>query len=112
LSGHSKARLAQSADDRQRRGHGGWDLSFVELVDNHDDRVACRLFPLDKSANASGIRRTLNNTAPEVDAPSPSGIAPLLRKFMSDYAADGLPPPYIVKDDQQEQQQEAHDDEA
>lgn len=87
-----------------------WDLSFVELIDNHDDRVACRLLPVDKSANASGIRRALDNTAPEVDAPPASGIAPLLRQLMADYAADGVPPAYLVKDDQH--QQEAHDDEA
>ena len=31
--------------------------------------------------------------------PQPSGIAPLLRKLMAEYAATGLPPAYIPKEE-------------
>ena len=30
-----------------------------------------------------------------VDPPPPSGVAPLLKKLMADYAASGLPPAYM-----------------
>ena len=89
-----------------------WDLSFVEMVDDHDDSLVCRLWPLDKSANASGLRRTLGDATTDA-GPSvpPSGdIAPLLRKLMADYAADGLPPAYLVKDDQQNNNGDAKDE--
>jgi len=80
-----------------------WDLSFVEMVDAHDDSIVCRLFPMDKSANASGLRRTLGEVEREIETevatPSGHDIAPLLRRLMADYAADGLPPAYLVKDD-------------
>jgi putative transposase len=76
-----------------------WDLSAVDLIDTHNNTILCRLYPLDKSTNASGLRRTLNKT-PEIDSsPAPGGIAPLLQQLMADYAATGLPPAYIPKDD-------------
>jgi putative transposase len=76
-----------------------WDLSFVELIDVHDNTILCRLYPLDKSANASGLRRALNETPNANEPPAPSGIAPLLQQLMADYAATGFPPAYIPKDD-------------
>ena len=36
-----------------------WDLTQVHLVDPHTGAVLCRLFPQDKAANASGLRRGL-----------------------------------------------------
>ena len=36
-----------------------WDLTQVHLVDPHTGTVLCRLFPQDKAANASGLRRGL-----------------------------------------------------
>ena len=32
-------------------------------------------------------------------SPPPSGIAPLLRALMAEYAATGLPPAYLPKDE-------------
>jgi len=37
-----------------------WDLSAVDLVDPHTGHVLCALYPVDKQANASGVRRTLS----------------------------------------------------
>ena len=54
-----------------------------------------RLYPLDKARNAEGRRRRL---APVSAAPAlvaPSGMAPLLRQLLREYAATGLPPAYI-----------------
>jgi putative transposase len=72
-----------------------WDLSSVDLVDGRTGVVLTTLLPLDKQANADGKRRVLEpepETGPE---PAPSGIAPLLRELMTEYAATGLPPAYV-----------------
>lgn len=72
-----------------------WDLSRVDLVDPHDGNVLCAIQPLDKVANASGVRRRLI-PATTVDAPpAPVGMAPLLRELLAHYAATGLPPAYL-----------------
>ena len=58
-----------------------------------------RLYPLDKTRNADGVRRAIQTPASD-DGPSPApGIAPLLKKLMADYAATGLPPAYIPQED-------------
>ena len=75
-----------------------WDLTRVDLVDARTGTILCAVKPLDKAANADGQRRALD--APDTDAsPTPtSGIAPLLRKLLADYAATGLPPAYLPPD--------------
>jgi hypothetical protein len=35
-------------------------------------------------------------------APTPAGIAPLLRRLIEEYAATGLPPAYLPIDDPEE----------
>jgi hypothetical protein len=76
-----------------------WDLSWVEMVDARTQCHVCRLFPLDKSENASGLRRSLDPTTKPVPAPQePSGMAPLLKQLIADYAATGHPPAYIPKE--------------
>ena len=79
----------------------GWDRSRMVLVDPDTDAPLARLLPQDKTKNASGKRRLIQphgNTA----APVPSTHRPLpalLRKWMADYAATGLPPAYIPKEE-------------
>jgi putative transposase len=72
-----------------------WDLSRVDLVDARTGAVLCAVHPLDKSANADGQRRALSRPAGAIAAPTPGGIAPLLRQLLADYAATGLPPAYL-----------------
>jgi putative transposase len=76
-----------------------WDLRSVDLVDARTPQIVCPLYPLDKSANANSLRRRLDPTANQtLDTPTlSSGVAPLLRKLMADYAATGLPPAYLPK---------------
>jgi transposase InsO family protein len=81
-----------------RLRYASWDLGHVWLMDPERSVTLARLFPLDKVGNAEGVRRPLN-TAPETETPTPSGIAPLLRKLMTDYAETGLPPAYIPKEE-------------
>jgi transposase InsO family protein len=78
-----------------------WDLSRVELIDPHTRNNLCRLYPLDKSANADGRRRRLT-TRSEATEPAPAEIPPLLRTLLSDYAATGRPPAYLPKHDDQD----------
>jgi hypothetical protein len=76
-----------------------WDLRAVDLIDPHSRAVVCALYPLDKARNASGQRRRLDplpETSIVAAEPAPqTGIAPLLRKLLADYAATGLPPAYL-----------------
>jgi putative transposase len=90
--------------------YASWDLNNVHLVDRRTGHAVCRLFPQDKAANASGLRRPLAPIAnPPISARPPvtrkpavtpvSGIAPLLADMMARQAATGLPPAYLPMDD-------------
>ncbi len=78
-----------------------WDLSYVHLWDPRTARLLCRIYPVDKEANANGLRRPLSPITPDGESAQPAegGIAPLLRKYLADYAATGLPPAYLPKHD-------------
>jgi transposase InsO family protein len=85
--------------------YAAWDLTDVHLADLHTGNVLCRLFPQDKTRNASGLRRTLQPvaTGPVVAAPAnpppARGMAPLLERLIDRQAATGLPPAYLPKDE-------------
>lgn len=78
-----------------------WDLSSVDLVDPRRGTHLTTLLPVDKEHNADRRRRALvdptSATTPE-PAPPPTGVAPLLRQLMAEYAATGLPPAYVPHD--------------
>ena len=85
-----------------------WDLTEVHLVDPQTGTVLCRLFPQDKAANASGLRRGLQpisgtqGNAKPVTPPSSKpgrGIGPLLERMLDRQTATGLPPAYLPKDE-------------
>ena len=78
-----------------------WDLTHVDLVDPRTGAVLCPIKALDKSANADGQRRRLAPVTTPALAPPSTGIAPLLRQLLADYAATGLPPAYLPSDDQE-----------
>jgi transposase InsO family protein len=78
-----------------------WDLSSIELVDPRRGLHLATLFPVDLERNADRRRRALVelNTTPEsVVTSSHAGMAPLMREYMADYAATGLPPAFIPRD--------------
>jgi transposase InsO family protein len=75
--------------------YASWDLSNVDLVDERTDVLLTTLLPLDKHSNADGRRRPLDPVPDLGPEPRPSGIAPLLRELMAQYAATGLPPAYV-----------------
>jgi transposase InsO family protein len=73
-----------------------WDLRTVDLVDSRTNATLGVLYPLDKTRNAEGHRRSLE--APPDPAPPLSGeVAPLLKELMARYSATGLPPAYLPK---------------
>lgn len=79
--------------------YASWDLSRVYLADPQNGKIICRLYPLDKHKNADGRRRRKQPLIEAAPACRESGMAPLLRKLIADYAATGLPPAYIPKDE-------------
>ncbi len=86
-----------------------WDLSNVELIDPDTGAVLSRVYPLDKQANANGVRRARETGHEASDSPSgqpgladaplcavdEQGLSPLMRKLLRDFAATGLPPGLI-----------------
>jgi putative transposase len=85
--------------------YASWNLNDVYMIDERTGQVLCRLFPQDKAANASGLRRPLETISnPPISdqpvtrkpiAPSTSGIPALLADLMARQAATGLPPAYL-----------------
>ncbi len=78
-----------------------WDLSSLDLVDPRRGIHLTTLFPIDKERNADRRRRAvveLSATAESEVTPAHAGVAPLMRQYMADYAATGLPPAYIPRD--------------
>jgi hypothetical protein len=75
-----------------------WDKSSLFLVDEVTDVVLERLYPVDKAKNASGRRRPITPLQKADAGLEASGIAPLLKRHMADYAATGLPPAYLEKE--------------
>lgn len=75
--------------------YASWDLSFAFLMDPHNNVFLSQLYPQDKSKNANGQRRALFTENNGIHEEPSTGIAPLLKQLMADYAATGLPPAYI-----------------
>jgi hypothetical protein len=80
-----------------------WDLSTVHLVDERTGKVLARLYPQDKTLNASGLRRSLEPLGQHRAEPVPqepaSPIPPLLQRLLDTQSSIGLPPAYLPKDE-------------
>ena len=76
-----------------------WDLRSVDLIDPHTQEILCPLYPLDKTANANGQRRTLEpaSQADMTPAPPSAELPPLLRHLLAESPATGRPPAYLPK---------------
>ena len=84
--------------------YAGWDLAHVHLVDARTGAVLTRLYPQDKTLNASGLRRSLTPVVADeplppwiAETPPDSAIPPLLARMLDRQAASGLPPAYLPK---------------
>jgi len=76
-----------------------WDKSQVILTDAKTDAPLARILPQDKTANASGRRRIISSEPPSSDSIETHEQPALLKKWMADYAASGLPPAYLPKEE-------------
>jgi putative transposase len=78
-----------------------WDLSRVDLVDQHSGTVLAPIYPLDKSANAGGRRALIEPDGVDIplDGSQRKGgeLPPLLKKILQEYSATGMPPAYLPK---------------
>ena len=90
--------------------YAGWNLGLVHLVDERTGTVLARLYPQDKTQNASGLRRSLDPVSPtsaEAQTVKPAtGLPPLLARMLDSQAATGLPPPYLPKDEAKDEEGE------
>jgi transposase InsO family protein len=75
--------------------YASWNLSSVHLVDEDHNLPLATLYPLDKTRNASAERRAFESVQTAAEPTPASGMAPLLKKLLADYAASGLPPAYV-----------------
>ena len=72
-----------------------WDRSSVDLVDAPGGERLCTLYPLDKRANAGGVRRPTGPADNEGGGSAGGEVAPLLKHILDNQAASGLPPPWV-----------------
>ncbi len=73
-----------------------WDLSLVHMVSD-DGKVIARIYPVDKSKNSSGIRKSVTNDE-DVIIPSSEQLPPLMENIIEKYNDMGLPPAYLPKE--------------
>lgn len=73
-----------------------WDLSKVHIFDQGSDKLVARIHPLDKTKNASGLRKTRSESLP-VNNPAERVPGPpaLLQEMINSFQSSGLPPAYI-----------------
>ncbi|MCX6129488.1 MAG: DDE-type integrase/transposase/recombinase [Proteobacteria bacterium] len=73
-----------------------WDLSRVHIYDKSSDKIVCKIGPLDKAKNASGLRKNRSNPLP-IANPSETIAEPpaLLVEMIENFKKTGLPPAYI-----------------
>lgn len=77
-----------------------WDLTRVDLLDPITEHQLCPIYPLDKQANATGVRRTLSpsdSTGIAEPVAAADEFPPLMKKLVAEFAATGRPPSYIPK---------------
>ena len=73
------------------------------LVDERTGNVLARLYPQDRTQNASGLRRSLEPISHPPAEPAPqapvSPIPPLLQRLLDKQSSLGLPPAYLPKEE-------------
>lgn len=74
-----------------------WDLSLIHMVSDEGKTIA-RIYPVDKSKNATGIRKTVKTPEEDNGPIETNEYPPLLQEIVSQYEGMGLPPAYLPKD--------------
>ena len=85
--------------DRVEVRYAEWDLSAVHLVDERTGNVLARLYPQDRTQNASGLRRSLEPLGPPPSEPAhtariahPAAVAAPARRAVERRASARLSP--------------------
>ena len=99
--------------------YASWDLGHVHLVDERTGVVLARLYPQDKTQNASGLRRSLDPVSTASIESEPASVPdptlpPLLARMLARQTETGLAPAYLPMDEaaQDTTRDEATDSEA
>ncbi len=82
--------------------YASWDLSFVHMADPDSDKPLIQIYPLSRETNSNSFRRPFNPEALSTESSegvASTEMAPLLQKYMRDFAATGIPSPYLAKDE-------------
>lgn len=80
--------------------YASWNLSTAWIADERSGDPLARIFPQDKTKNASGQRRGLEPGAGPLPKESESEpIPPLVNKWLADYAATALAPAYLPREE-------------
>lgn len=72
-----------------------WDMARVDIVDPRTGTVLSAIWPMDKSANANGQRRSLTSSKIDLTPQEPKELPALMKEILADYAATGIPPSYL-----------------
>jgi len=75
--------------------YASWDLSTLEMIVFDTGQTLAPLYPLDKTANADGIRKSKQNAVMPVKS---NQLPPLLEKLMREHHQSGLPLAYLPKE--------------
>lgn len=77
-----------------------WDLSHVLMISGPSGEICGRIYPRDLEKNADGQRRRMQPPEQAWRPPEPAtGMAPLLKQHLHEYAATGLPMSYLPKEE-------------
>lgn len=83
--------------------YASWDLSRVVLVDPDGDSNLAVLLPLDKERNADSRRKSLEPAPQEIPAAHKRQLPALVRKWLAEYAATGIPPAYLPQQEERDE---------
>ncbi len=75
-----------------------WNLQLVHLLDSRTDKCICRIYPLDKEANADRRRRKIpQEPAAEFEERPQEELPPYMIEMLDKYESSGKPPGYLSK---------------
>ncbi len=72
-----------------------WNRSMMFIIDEKNETLLATIYPVDKQKNATGERRCLETVISQNDFISDNPIPPLLKNFLEDFSATGMPASYI-----------------
>jgi hypothetical protein len=81
---------------RVKLRYTSWDMSSIHLMDKEGDNLLAKLLPQDKQKNADGLRRCHEAVSPLPVETEHKPVPALVSKWMTEYAATGLPPAFLA----------------